>query len=1156
MNRHLQRLLGAAVVALLTFVGLVATTSESQALDGASFKPGLIISDTVFFDYGTMSAAKIQKFLEDRVAVCTDGDGGPKCIRNYTEKVVGSAAIRANLHDFNLHLCDPVPASDVPIAASLIIYQVAVACKINPQVLLVTLQKEQGLITAADPTTYMYKAAMGYGCPDSAPQICGKDSNPTSRLFWQLYRASWQFKYYGHPSGTIKYYKPGVTHNIYYSPKTSCGKSPVFIESQATSNLYYYTPYQPNAAALRNLGGSGDGCSAYGNRNFWRYFWTWFGNPTSGVNLIRSSASSDSPIYLVNLEANVRYLLPDDAALNDYKVLGSVGEHSRTFVNSFTDGGSVGSLVADKTGIHYLVSAGMKYKISSAAQATALGLNWVGAPVLTGPQLSKFSNMAFAKSPSTGRVYLLQGGTKAEVVEASLQKTLSILGPTAPVKDSILNGFTDAPAVTDLVQDSSGVRYDIQDDQKILIPNENLATAIGRQWSTATTISTSALNKITTASFIKDAKSANKYFLSEGTKHLSNKEMSSAMAKFGSTAQVSTDYLNRFTTGTPLGSLLKSSTDTWYITGDQRFKVTMAQATNLGAQYSNAVLASSAQLATIPAPIVMKSTKNGTQYLVDDYVARYPLASTELANYSGLGPVGLVPKIYLNSFAAKTDPGRFVNCTDGYHYYLVGAKRYRVADPATAKAIAPTIFTETDVYGSLPTLTPTELVNYAVGSTTGYVTTYTKSASEGYYIENGVRHEVLDAASLGSVITSAPAVSALAPSNFNTLPLGRPYVAANSIFKNSTTGKYGIYAGNTYYPMSTDFYDAVKTSSAWRFTKSSGTLSAASVKKLTQGTSLAPLGLYAGTGYVLGAAGKQVITDIQNVVANAAAIPAAIFSRIDSTSAGSLTTPFVVSAAATAAPSYLLANGVKRVALDAEEATAMLPMASNSNLQIWPQSAIDSIVAGTTVSAPGSVVKVKESGNYYLIDGWAKGLHLTASQLKAFTTGSAKIVTKAQMAGYKTTSSLDWQKVICASNKYLVDAGALIQIDTDAVAQWPGVGTLLDSKTCQRLPLNSSHVGNLIGNGAIKYLVSDKKLRQIRTIDEYNLLSTGHTPAVSVSSSLIAELPKGNPTSYVVVAKDTMYSIAIKFKTTKKALRNLNHLHTNVIRVGQVLNIP
>lgn len=1157
MNRRLQRILGAAVSVLLAFVGLVATSTTSEALSGATFKPGLIISDTVFFDYGTMSASKIQAFLESKVPVCTDNDGGPKCLRNYTETVVGSVAIKNNLHDYGLRLCDTVPASGTPIAASTIIYQVAVACKINPQVLLVTLQKEQGLVGAADPTTYMYKAAMGYGCPDSAPQVCGQDSNQTSRLFWQLYRAAWQMKYYGHPQGTIKYYRPGAVHNIQYHPKTSCGKKGVFIESQATANLYYYTPYQPNAAALANLGGTGDSCSAYGNRNFWRYFWSWFGNPTIGVNLIRSSATTDGPNYLVNLEANVRYRIPSDAVLADYKTLGAVGSHSNTFVNSFTDGGDLGSIVSDKLGTRYMISSGAKFKLANSAQATALGLTWDNAPVLTDPQIATFPNLVFAKSPTTDKVYLLQGSTKAPVESAELLKALSVMGSTGVVKDSILNGFTTVTAVNELVQDSAGVRYDIQDGQKILIPTESLATAIGRQWSTATVIDTASLSKITTAAFITGPTANSKYFLSGGTKHLSNPVMATAMAKFGSTAKVSADYLSKFTTGVALGSLLKTSTDTWYISNNQRFKVTSAQAALIGKDFSSAVLASSAQVATIAAPILMKSTSAGTVYLVDDYTDRYPLASSQMSHYSSLGETGLVPAAYLSSFTTKSDPGRFVNCsTDSQHYYLVGSKRYRVADAATAKAIAPAIFTETDVFGSLPTLTSTELAKYTVGSTTSYVTTYTKSSTGNYLIENGKRRQVLDTASITAALTTVPAASVLSASNFSSLPLGNPIVADNSLFKNSTTGNYGVYVSGTYYPLPTALYNDIKAANAWRFSRSTGTLASESVAKLAQGASLAPLVLIGGNGFLLSTAGKQPITDIRNVVANPVTLPAAVAARIDASTAPALTTPFVVKAAAATAPAYLIGNAVKRQTFDAAETTGILPLLSDTNVLIWPQSAIDSVVSGTTVIAPASIVKVKESGNLYLIDGWAKGLRVTPKVAAAFGVTAPKVATRAQLVGYNTTGILDWQKVICGANTYLVDSGALLQIDANALTQWPGTGATLDAKTCTRLAPTTNRVGTLLAFGTKKYKLADKKLRLIRTPAEYTTLLNGQTPAALVSGDLIAALPKGNPTSYLVVAKDTLYGVAVKFKTTRATLRSLNNLTTDKLTVGQVLVLP
>src|SRR5690606_17851371 len=84
-----------------------------------------------------------------------------------------------------------------------------------------------------------------------------------------------QFKRYSTPTawGT---YQPGW-RTILYNPNPGCGSSSVFIENNATAALYNYTPYQPNAAAMANYPRVGDGCSSYGNRNFWFLYNNWFG---------------------------------------------------------------------------------------------------------------------------------------------------------------------------------------------------------------------------------------------------------------------------------------------------------------------------------------------------------------------------------------------------------------------------------------------------------------------------------------------------------------------------------------------------------------------------------------------------------------------------------------------------------------------------------------------------------------------------------------------------------------------------------------------------------------------------------------------------------------------------------------------------------------
>ena len=49
------------------------------------------------------------------------------------------------------------------------------------------------------------------------------------------------------------------------------------VANQATAGLYNYTPFQPNEAAAHG----GDQCTSWGNWNFYGYFKTLFGSPTS-----------------------------------------------------------------------------------------------------------------------------------------------------------------------------------------------------------------------------------------------------------------------------------------------------------------------------------------------------------------------------------------------------------------------------------------------------------------------------------------------------------------------------------------------------------------------------------------------------------------------------------------------------------------------------------------------------------------------------------------------------------------------------------------------------------------------------------------------------------------------------------------------------------
>ena len=276
------------MAAFVAAVGLVAvdfTALPAAAANGRDFDPGYIVSDSEFYDKDAMTQAQIQTFLEQRVPTCRpDRSAGPHdpivCLKDYR---VTTVTIPADAY------CKGTYTGASNERASTIIYKVAQACGVSPKALLVTLEKEQGLVTHTWPSSWRYDKAMGFACPDTAPcdtQYFGFQN--------QVWRAARQFqRYKAHP--TNYNYRAGVTNLIGYHPNAACGRGPVTIKNQATAGLYNYTPYQPNSAALNNMYTTGDSCSSYGNRNFWRNWVDWFGSPT--VPICTSAAASDISQY-------------------------------------------------------------------------------------------------------------------------------------------------------------------------------------------------------------------------------------------------------------------------------------------------------------------------------------------------------------------------------------------------------------------------------------------------------------------------------------------------------------------------------------------------------------------------------------------------------------------------------------------------------------------------------------------------------------------------------------------------------------------------------------------------------------------------------------------------------------------------------------------
>lgn len=276
------RMMAIFMASLVVLAG--APSSASAATELAGFHPGNIISNESFFDATTMTPEQVTDFINARGAGCVPGPDGTPCLKDHVSDIPGRPETQ---------YCKTVAAKPGATSAE-VVHTTAVACGVNPQVLLVLLQKEQALLTASADRLYAdrYAKATGLGCPDF--QQCDP---ARATFFGQVYGAAERFQIYrAHPDDYR--HKVGVPLEVAYHPEPLCGKAKLVIQNQATAGLYNYTPYVPNAESLAAVGGEGDLCSAYGNRNFYRYLRMWFPSAvtTSTAAPVQASpASSVTP---------------------------------------------------------------------------------------------------------------------------------------------------------------------------------------------------------------------------------------------------------------------------------------------------------------------------------------------------------------------------------------------------------------------------------------------------------------------------------------------------------------------------------------------------------------------------------------------------------------------------------------------------------------------------------------------------------------------------------------------------------------------------------------------------------------------------------------------------------------------------------------------
>ncbi|NTW62303.1 hypothetical protein HGB25_02755 [Candidatus Saccharibacteria bacterium] len=269
-------------VAVFIFACFFMASAPKQAY--ASYDGAYLIDDSTLLNSSTMKIEDIQNFLASK--------GGGIANRSFLFDCGATDASEVYYRNAGAPCGQTVPASNI-------IYYAAQIYGINPRVILATLQKEQSLITAVNPTDWQINQAMGYGCPTNGG--CGASNflyqidngtwvirlnfeRASGNMTWWFTQSTWVCGYEHAPPS--KFYSPNLfpRQNVNFFDEDGVYYRTHYIANAATSSFYCYTPHAyNNPGGLYGLPAYGTTGRYYsGSYNFVKYFEQWFG-PTKGT---------------------------------------------------------------------------------------------------------------------------------------------------------------------------------------------------------------------------------------------------------------------------------------------------------------------------------------------------------------------------------------------------------------------------------------------------------------------------------------------------------------------------------------------------------------------------------------------------------------------------------------------------------------------------------------------------------------------------------------------------------------------------------------------------------------------------------------------------------------------------------------------------------
>lgn len=693
-------------VLLAAIVSVGGPGLPAQAVSGAEWQAGRIIDDSVFYNKSSMSLDQIQQFLNAKVPVCdiwgTKSYGGTTrraylesrgvkfplvCLKDYQEN--------PSTHQSNLN-GEGVPAGAK--SAAEIIRDAAQTYNINPQVLIVLLQKEQGLVTDDWPEPLQFRSATGYGCPDSQP-VCQSEYYG---FYNQINNAAAQFRRYANSPNSYNHV-PFRNNSVRYNPQVSCGSSTVYIQNQATASLYNYTPYQPNQAALDNLYGRGDACSAHGNRNFWVYFNDWFGMSSGdGFALVKSDDPNDLRQWVVY--GTIKQYIPDSQTIYAWGLQNvPLGTMSGATLGAISTGPNLDRLMRINGGsVLYFVDSGRRYRVPTnlfeAWNFSGVTISSVSGGLGNTPSDNGYLTTS-VKDPGSSDIYLMDGGGGGSTVIRKFQNDnvrFAWNGDNAPYTTISADYWNNIKNSIGTPLTGTKISYGGAEYQSILGYRFEQPAAVAPLYpGAALPISAATFNRLAPAGpmshMIRSASSPAVYMMDGGTRH--HVLWPDLLAAWTTPATriiiVNDAYVNLIASGDAVNSYFARANDSLFVIDRQKIAVPGGLSTAYGSITTpfNASSSLIEQFPTSgsPATGIVKGKNSPQTYVLDNSgKLRYLESSNKLYSWGGDSGVTVFSDYIIGSLSSASNLQVFV--ADGTSEYMLDmGKKYTVSAATKAR---------------------------------------------------------------------------------------------------------------------------------------------------------------------------------------------------------------------------------------------------------------------------------------------------------------------------------------------------------------------------------------------------------------------------------------------------------------------------------------